>query len=49
MPMDDIIITEELKSVLTDILKSTLSSVVSYRFNYYELLIALNKAIKLAE
>lgn len=49
MPMDDIIITEELKSVLTDILKSTLSSVVSYRFNYYELYIALNKAIKLAE
>lgn len=49
MPMDDIIITEELKSVLTDILKNTLSSVVSYRFNYYELYIALNKAIKLAE
>ena len=49
MLINDIIITEELASVLIDILRNTLSSVVSYRFNYYELLIALNKAIKLAE
>lgn len=48
MLIDDIIITEELTSVLIDILRNTLDR-VSDRFNYHELYMVLNKAIKLAE
>lgn len=48
MLIDDIIITEELTSVLIDILRNTLDRVAD-RFNYHELYMALNKAIKLAE
>lgn len=47
-PIDDNI-TEELTSVLIDILSNSLHIDASYRFKYNDLYIALNKAIKLAE
>ena len=42
-------VTEELASMITKILKGTLSPVPSYRFTYHELYMTLNKAIKLSD